>query len=617
MYNFVLCQIVEIERTKDESIARCKTIGYKDEEEKVKAIRIPFDIGTEVLKAEDNFIKNIIKLNDQENGAYIGKLDGRNIDVYLDLNKLLTKHCSVLAKSGAGKSYTVGVLIEEIMDKKIPLLVIDPHGEYSKMQFENSDEKDRLVNFNLKPKGYEVREYGDSKLNEGIKPIKLTKDITNDELVHLLPTRLSSTQLGVLYNALKNMDKLNFSELLMQLEADESSAKWSVINIIEYLNNLGIFSDSPTPYNELIQSGGCTVINVRGIPPEIQEIIVYKVCKDLFELRKNNQVAPFFLVLEEAHNFLPERSFGEKKSSQIMRTIASEGRKFGLGLCVISQRPARIDKSVLSQCTTQILLKVTNPQDLKAISSSVEGINSESESEIKNLTIGTALISGVVDIPLFVNIRPRKSMHGGDAVDILNSGENEKEDEKDLIKEVKSFSKKELLPIIKPRTSVKDIKLMAEGEVEVKTQLIPAAIVTCKDREGEFKILVELVDGLVIIDKEKYQTKKIPDINSLNTTELSILKKVFARKPVADSEAKSLKEKGYLTTDNLLSDEFMFTKLRAVAIYVNPEYLNMKYDQKMEPVLSEDTIKKSFSKLTEIKEFKQCFVVKYEIVKKD
>jgi hypothetical protein len=74
-----------------------------------------------------------------------------------------------------------------------------------------------------------------------------------------------------------------------------------------------------------------------------------------------------------------------------LRTIASEGRKFGLGLMVISQRPARIDKNVLSQCNTQIIMKVTNPNDLKAISKGLEGISSEVEEELKRLPPGVAM----------------------------------------------------------------------------------------------------------------------------------------------------------------------------------------------------------------------------------
>ncbi|MFH1589348.1 MAG: ATP-binding protein [archaeon] len=606
VYDYVLCQIVDIESTSDGSIAKCKTIGYKDKDDKVKQIRMPFDPGTEVLEAEDDFIKKIIMLEEEGNNAFIGKLEGKDIKVFLDLKKILTKHCAVLAKSGAGKSYTVGVLAEEIMERKIPLLIIDPHGEYSTMRFENTKEKDKLEEYGLKPKAYQVREYGDPNVNEGVISLKLSKNITNAELIHLLPAKLSSTQLGVLYSALKNMEDLNFNQLLLELERDESAAKWGIINVVEYLNNLGIFSDSPTSYNELISPGKCSIINVKGMNPDIQEIVVYKLCKDLFELRKKNEIPPFFLILEEAHNFCPERSFGETKSSKVLRTIASEGRKFGLGFCVISQRPARVDKSVLSQCTTQIILKVTNPNDLKAISNSVEGITSESEQEIRNLPIGSALVSGVVDIPLFVNIRPRKSQHGGDAVDILE------DQERDVDEDLKGFEKQEMLPIIKPRTSVKDIKLMSEEEVKVRVKLIPAAMVTCEDLEGEFKVLVETVDGEVIVDKEKYITKKIPDMKELGSDGLRVIKKVFKKMPIADDEAKILMDKGYLNSAKNLSDNYIFSKLRNAQTFDNIEFLSLSYDDKLEPVMSEETVKAKLSKVAKVKTYRECFVVKYD-----
>lgn len=607
VYDFVLCQIVDLETTNEGTIAKCKTIGYKDKDDKIKPMRMPFDTNVEVLQAEDDFIREIIKLDRKEDGAFIGKLDGKDIDVYLDLKKLLTKHCAVLAKSGAGKSYTVGVLVEEIMERKIPLLIIDPHGEYSKMRFENIKEKDKLAEFGIQPKAYDVKEYGDPKVNEGVIPLKLTKDITDSELIHLLPAKLSSMQLGILYSALKNIDHLNFKKLLLELEQDESSAKWSIINVIEYLDKLNIFSDSPTSYKELVAPGVCSIINVKGMPPDIQGIIVYKLCKDLFEMRKNNEIPPFFLILEEAHNFCPERSFGEAKSSQILRTIASEGRKFGLGFCVISQRPARVDKSVLSQCTTQIILKVTNPNDLRAISNSVEGITSESEGEIRNLPIGIALVSGVVDIPLFVNIRPRRSQHGGEAVDILEGGQ------RDAMEELKSFEKKDLLPIIKPMTSVKDIKLMSEKEVEVKTKLIPAAIVTCEDFEGEFKLLVETENGEIIVDKEKLVTKKIPDMKELGSDGLRVIKKVFKKMPVDDDEAKILIDKGYLKQDKTLSDDYIFSKLRTAQTYENIEFVSLAYDDKIEAAMGEKTIRNKVSKVAKVLDVKECFVVKYEV----
>jgi hypothetical protein len=145
-------------------------------------------------------------------------------------------------------------------------------------------------------------------------------------------------------------------------------------------------------------------------------MVVMKLAEELFSARKRGKIPPFLFVLEEAHNFCPERGFGEVASSKILRTIASEGRKFGMGLMAISQRPARVDKNVLSQCNTQIILKVTNPNDLAAISESVEGMGVGVKEDIRDLPVGVAMIVGITDQPLIVDIRIRRSEHGGDNV---------------------------------------------------------------------------------------------------------------------------------------------------------------------------------------------------------
>jgi DNA helicase HerA-like ATPase len=100
--------------------------------------------------------------------------------------------------------------------------------------------------------------------------------------------------------------------------------------------------------------------------PEAAEIVVHKILKDLFDARKKESVPPFFAVIEEAHLFCPEKVFSEAKSTKILRTIASEGRKFGLGICIVTQRPARVDKSVGSAIAIRL-----NPPPLK---SAVKGL---------------------------------------------------------------------------------------------------------------------------------------------------------------------------------------------------------------------------------------------------
>jgi DNA helicase HerA-like ATPase len=420
VFGDVLCQVVEITATLDDRIALCNIIGYRDPDGAIKSIRIPFDVGSRVMRADDDFIRSIIKLSD-EHGALFGKLEGRGVPVYLDLRKILTKHVAVLAKSGAGKSYSVGVMIEEVLEKGVPVLIIDPHGEYGTLGQPNTNKEDveKLKWFRCEPRTYNVTEYADPSIAPGAKQLRLSNQMTQQELVQMIPTKLTGTQIGILYAALRNIEQISFDNVIASLNAEESNAKWGLINILEHLRTYNIFSNDPTPYDEIVAPGVCSIINLRGIPPEIQSILVFKLTKDLFELRKRGAVPPFFLVIEEAHNFCPERSYGETTASKTIRQIASEGRKFGLGLCVISQRPARIDKSVVSQCTTQVILKVTNPNDLKAISASVEGLTAESEKEIANLPIGTALVTGIVEVPLLINVRPRRTLHGGHSVDIF------------------------------------------------------------------------------------------------------------------------------------------------------------------------------------------------------
>jgi len=627
-YGWVLCQLLEIEVSRERSVARCHIMGYNDPEGKVKQIRIPFDMDSEVFLAEDEFIGQVIRIagGDKDTYAYIGLLEGKEIPIKLDLSKLLTKHVAVLAKSGAGKSYAVGVLVEEILEHNVPVIVIDPHGEYGCLNQKNEEEKDKkeMARFKVKPKAYKVREYGDPQ-NPDLIPLRLPANLSSQEFITLIPGKMNNTQLGILYGAIKGMEHLNIDGVIMALESEESSAKWSIINILENLRSLGVFSVAPVPYNELVKSGTCSVMNMRGIPPEIQQIIVYKLAKDLFELRKVNKVPPFFLVVEEAHNYCPERAFGESVSNKILRTIASEGRKFGLGLCIISQRPARVDKSVVSQCTTQIILKVTNPNDLKAITSSVEGITPESEEEIQNLQIGTALVTGVVDVPLFVNIRPRRTKHGGHAVNIL---EQPKED---FMQQATEFSQQALLPLVKPKSA--STAAGARRLRELKPVLVPGYVFTCKEKDDPYKILVDATNGEIVMDLEKYATARLPDLKKLSPAQLKILQVAHAAKGFTkeelvkkanaalevDDEIKDLVQKGYLAIDTatkrfVVTKNYILSKLSKHPFPGSVEYEKIE-GERLPIKFNVDQLKEALHRFTNVLDQQECNIVRYEQVK--
>ena len=478
--HFILAQIIEIEKDIEKTIGICHILGYRDKRGRLQNLKTPPEPNTDIFKADDEIVKTTLGLSSKTGSAYLGKLTNYdNINVYLNLNNLLTKHLAVLAKSGSGKSFCTAVLVEELMDKKIPVVIIDPHGEYSSLK-EPAKPTPDFKRFEIEPKSYrnQIQEYSpDITTNPEAEQLKLSNhDLTSKELLHLLPTKLSNNQKGTLYASLKNLHQINFDNIINELEIlDESYSRYTLIHVIEYLKKLNIFSDMPTSLNDIVRPNKCSIINLKGINQELQEVIVYKLCKDLFKARKLNNIPPFFLILEEAHTYVPERSFGEAKSSTILRQLAAEGRKFGLGTCFITQRPSRIEKNVLSQITTQIILKVTNPLDNKAISSSVEGITSEIEKEIKNIPIGSAIVTGLLDLPVFVDIRPRKTKHGGEAIKIF--------EEKNL--------EGELLPLIKPPTKPKN---------SCKTILIPCVKLTCQDKNKDFNLLINLLNSEIIID---------------------------------------------------------------------------------------------------------------------
>jgi DNA helicase HerA-like ATPase len=625
-YGYILCQIVEITRDSEKTIASCNILGYKDKSGRVKQIRTPFVPGSEVLLAQDKFISEVIKLDSAKEGAYIGLLDGKSIPVMLNLKKLLTKHIAVLAKTGAGKSYTSGVLLEEIIDKNVPLLIIDPHGEYSQMKNpnQNEDEIKEMPKFNIKPKGYikHIVEYGNQELNPNVKPLKISSILSPRELLHMLPAKLTSTQKSIIYSALKNVDKVEFKELIYFVEQDESSSKFAVVNTLTYLMNLNIFSNNPTPLNEIIKPGKCSIINLKGYNPELQEIIVYKLLKDLFEKRKKGYVPPFFAVIEEAHNFCPERNFGEAKSSSILRTIASEGRKFGLGLAIISQRPARVDNNVLSQCNTQIILKVTNPSDLKAISKSVEGMTKEAEEEIRNLPIGTAMVTGLVDMPLFVNIRTRKSQHGGSSVNMF-----EELDEKELSDKRTPYSEETVLPLILPKIQKKDLRLMSNKHIKkIETYLIPAVLLFCNGKI-EYKLLIERINGEIVINTDTFETVVLPDISRLTPNEINLLKECVNKGEFRIEDLKSpelLRVSNYI---NILLNKGYLIKAQREKFKVNPKIVlkdpsgyasydeiqmtKVSYTKKLPEKLSVKDIKDRVSKFVKIESVRDCYLVHF------
>ncbi|WP_292466173.1 ATP-binding protein [Methanolobus sp.] len=419
-----------VDKSDDKIVAEIMIIGSRDEIGMLRAPVIPFSPGSPIFAADEGLIRTVLGLTGNE--MNIGLLEGTGIKVQLSVNSLVQKHCSILAKTGSGKSYTASVLLEELLDQNIPLLIIDPHSEYSSLKVEGEGSAEDFSRFGVKAKGYgaSVKVYTPASKSLNPDADELFRlngmNLTVKDLTSIFPDNFSTTHTGILYEAIQKvrteMETYTIEDIIFEVGNDKSKAKWNVINVLEQIRDTGILSPNPTSIEELFQKGKASVIDFKGVAPDLQSMIVASLCSSLFEARKLNRIPPGMLVVEEAHNYAPEKGFSKTTSTDILRTIASEGRKFGLGMMVISQRPARIDKNVLSQCGTQVIMKVTNPNDLKAISKGLEGVTSYVEEELMRLPPGVAmLVSNEIERPVLVDVRVRKSKHGGESVNVLKA----------------------------------------------------------------------------------------------------------------------------------------------------------------------------------------------------
>jgi DNA helicase HerA-like ATPase len=481
----------------DHLVAKARVIGFRDARGLLQAPRTPVPAGAEVARVDGPLLAHVFGLRDTD-GAYLGTVKGYDLRVILDINTLVQKHVSILAKTGSGKSYAVGVLLEELIKKGVPVVVIDPHGEHHSLAQPNNSPGDQVARrrFGVTPRNYgeHIVEYSpDVQANPDAAPFALESlNLEARDVADLLGGKLSNTQMGILHAAVRDLRSkgadYDLTTVLEAVRESASNAKWTLVSALESLVGLGVFTGKGTSIESLVAPQKISILNLKGVSPDVQQLIVAIAARRLFEARKLGKVPPFMLVLEEAHNFAPEKGMATTVSGDVMRTVASEGRKFGMGLMVVSQRPAKVDKNVLSQCNTQLILKVTNPNDLKALASSVEGLTGDSEDEIQRLPVGVAFVSHPrISIPVLVEIRPRETAHGGESVDVMAAvraraeGPEEDEDEEDDSDEDDDFASKPAPPP-KPRTT-RQVPLAppaapAAGPAAAAPPSAPAPVVT-------------------------------------------------------------------------------------------------------------------------------------------
>jgi len=156
-----------------------------------------------------------------------------------------------------------------------------------------------------------------------------------------------------------------------------------------------------------IKDPGVYVIELRDLEDDDERReMVGRLLQQVFdESKRTDGGFPTLIVVEEAHNYAPEGKGGGALSARELRRIASEGRKFHVGLLVITQRPAYVSKDVLAQCNTSAVFRLVNNNDLKAIEGSIEMVTQAQLDEIPAYEQGQCLLTGVgVREPVTVKI---------------------------------------------------------------------------------------------------------------------------------------------------------------------------------------------------------------------
>lgn len=157
-----------------------------------------------------------------------------------------------------------------------------------------------------------------------------------------------------------------------------------------------------------------TVLDLSGVPFEVLSITVSLISRLLFEcgyylkkINKNECVAPLLLVYEEAHKYVPKLKEAKYNSSRIaIERIAKEGRKYGVTLAIVSQRPSEISETIFSQCSNFVVMRLTNPQDQEYVKRLLpDGIGTITNT-LPSLGAGEAIIIGEsVVMPSVVKIK--------------------------------------------------------------------------------------------------------------------------------------------------------------------------------------------------------------------
>ncbi|HEX9846692.1 MAG TPA: ATP-binding protein [Candidatus Nitrosotenuis sp.] len=441
-------EIADINSRDKSFTAKITILGYLSELQKSRVVlpAIPPIPGTSVLDATKDDL-GMIFAPQKDEWAKVGTLlRNRQIEACVNLNKVVSRHLGILAMTGMGKSNLVSLLAKQIATLDGTLIIFDYHNDYSELHIPRINIIDakinpRLLDANTLGDVLEIRENAD--VQQRILRLAFTPDIKEakdfwDALDH------SVAMIGA--NPERKDDRHSADRV--QDKIDDARHRFADILDPDIMDPLG-----------LIKEGRVNILNISELSEKQANVALAYYFQELLNDRKaalaaknaKNKAAkryrfdsPIFVIVEEAHVFIPK---GEETHTKYWAAkIAREGRKFGLGLGIVSQRPRNIDPNVLSQMGSLAVMKIVQEDDQHQIASAAESISRDLINQLTSLNVGDAVFVGQwVNLPAMVHIEEVKDKVVGSDKNAVAEWRHAKKFEKIAAESTQGLVQKDLL----------------------------------------------------------------------------------------------------------------------------------------------------------------------------
>src|ERR671922_1037805 len=412
---------VAAENCRDKSYkGHVRILGYVGELKKCKAIlpALPPEPGTEVYEASAQDLAAIFAPSGQQWVMVGTLLRNTAVGARVNVDKVVSRHLAVLAMTGMGKSNLVSLLAKEIARINGTMVIFDYHDDYSTLDMGSN-------NINLLDGRINPRLLSADKLAE---VIEIQENASNQ--MHVL--RLAFTE------EVKQRKGEDFWDALINAASEVGADKLyreAAAKVVDKIDDArrkfhNILDPSMTDPLALLKNYKINIINLVELTERQANIAVSFYLEELLDDRKKATrqkkgskksaakdprfPAPVLVVVEEAHVFIPKDEDTETK--YFASQVAREGRKFGLGLVIVSQRPRGIDANILSQMGSLAVMRMIQQDDQMHISASSEALSRDLIDQLTSLNPGEAIFAGQwVNLPAFVKVDEVKERKiGGD-----------------------------------------------------------------------------------------------------------------------------------------------------------------------------------------------------------